>query len=292
MIRFSIIVPLYKGQRYIKDLIQMAEDNLKSMTLANIENEVELILVNDSPDVPLSVDSESNIVKISLYYNTQNSGIHKSKINGLRLSTSDYVLFLDQDDYISNDFLLKQFNVMQEANADVVVGNALNEIDKKNSVVSYRTKGQFKNVKDIEAYIVSRNQIISMGQCLIKRSSIPEEWGEYILTRNGSDDLFLWLLMLTLDKKVALCKDVVYTHKYTGENLSAAVDKMTNSSVEVGQFLQQISYVPKHISEEFLKSRKLQQDFLSADLFAKVLLILKNPRMFIRRAKIKFRTFF
>lgn len=292
MISFSIIIPVYKGQQYIPNLIRIAEANARELDSASIENNVELILVNDSPDIPLEIETESRTVTIRPLANEHNSGIHQSRINGLQAATGEYIVFLDQDDQIADDFLTKLYTIAIEKKADVVVGNAVNEISEQVSMLAYRTKGLYRNVTRLEAYVVSRNQIISPGQCLIRKASIPQEWCQFVVKINGADDLFLWLLMMVLGRKFEICKDVVYTHRYTGENLSAAIDKMTNSSLEVGQYLQQISYVPKRVTEDFIKCCKLHQLFRNASFAEKIVLMLKNSVLFTRRLYVKLSTYF
>ena len=49
---------------------------------------------------------------------------------------------------------------------------------------------------DLDCHYYYNNLIRSPGQVLIRKSSIPEYWSEHTLIHNGSDDAFLWILML------------------------------------------------------------------------------------------------
>lgn len=55
----SVITPIYKGNRYISGIFQMIADNAQKAPQLNIE----LVLVNDSPEIPLEYD-ESLVRKL------------------------------------------------------------------------------------------------------------------------------------------------------------------------------------------------------------------------------------
>lgn len=51
MKNISIIVPIYYGEKYIPNIIRQAEDCRRYL---DKEDYLELLLVNDAPDAPLS----------------------------------------------------------------------------------------------------------------------------------------------------------------------------------------------------------------------------------------------
>ena len=57
----SVITPIYKGNRYINGIFQMIADNAQKAPQLDIE----LVLVNDSPEIPLEYD-ESLVQNFSL----------------------------------------------------------------------------------------------------------------------------------------------------------------------------------------------------------------------------------
>ena len=77
-----------------------------------------------------------------------------------------------------------------------------------------------KNALTLNAYIFGHNRIVSPGHCMIKKTSIPIEWKQNIMEVNGSDDLFLWILMFSKGSIFKADSKPVYIHKNTGENLS------------------------------------------------------------------------
>ena len=85
------------------------------------------------------------------------------------------------------------------------------------------------------------NLIRSPGQVLIRKSSIPAYWSEQIMKNNGSDDAFLWILMLCSGARAAVNEELVYEHVYTGENTSGNNEAMLRSQMEVAEKLKGIA---------------------------------------------------
>ena len=95
----SIIVPVYNAEKTIKKCI----DSILAQTYRNFE----LILINDG-----SRDSSLNILKE--YENTderivvisqENSGVSVARNKGIDSARGDYIIFVDSDDYISENAL-------------------------------------------------------------------------------------------------------------------------------------------------------------------------------------------
>ena len=88
--------------------------------------EVEVILVNDSP---WSTIDESKLSAIKQSYkivvNKKNSGIHQSRVNGINIASCDYILLLDQDDKISENYFESQYEKAMKENADLIIANGV-----------------------------------------------------------------------------------------------------------------------------------------------------------------------
>lgn len=225
----SVIVPLYHGKKYISDILEMMDNNLRE---ENSNFEIELIFVNDCPD-ELITENDIQIcdrIKPILLFNDKNCGIHYSRVKGLNKAHGEYVLFLDQDDRIRNDYFESQLKHIGKA--DVVVSNGIAQYPEYDKML-YRYWFMQWTVKHIWFYAKFDCRIISPGQCLIKRECIPAVWKENILENNGADDYYLWLVLLSLGTKFEINREKLYTHVYTSVNSSLDNDKMKQSVKEV-----------------------------------------------------------
>ena len=61
------------------------------------------------------------------------------------------------------------------------------------------------------------------------------------MNNNGSDDAFLWILMLCSGASVRINEELVYEHVYTGENTSSNDEAMLRSQMEVAEKLKGIA---------------------------------------------------
>ena len=274
MVKFSVIIPFYKGNRFLDNLFRIVKENAKAAKQGIPESETELILVNDSPEEEIRVPSDAEDVDYKIVAHTENRGIHQARITGLAASSGDFILLLDQDDEVAETFLSSQYRKMQDA--DVIVAGAYFETADGTRKVFYDKPGKIRKITELSTYLKSHNQIISPGQCLIRKSAIPQEWIDNVMTNNGSDDLFLWILMFEKNCRFAVNPECLYTHKYTGENLSASGTKMAQSSLTFAKSLKQIPYVPEKHIRLVERSRQLDIDLAKSAGPKRIALAVKN----------------
>ena len=239
----SVIIPYYQGERYLPDLLSMMERNAKILR-SEAGREMEVLLVNDSPWEKLETDIrllEQPVVpfRLKVLTNPENSGIHATRINGLKAAEGEFILFLDQDDRITDRCLLSQYSSIGDA--DFVIGNGYDgEQDGGRHLIFARPSAQIA-AGDLKCQYYYNNLIRSPRQVLIRRSSIPAYWSEQIMKNNGSDDAFLWILMLCSGASVRINEELVYEHVYTGENTSSNNEAMLRSQMEVAEKLKGIA---------------------------------------------------
>ena len=114
----SIIIPVYNAQR----TIQRAVESIINQTY---KGEIEIIIVNDgSTDKTITYleSCEVNAINRSLIvFNQVNSGVSRTRNQGIELATGDYILFLDADDYYFEDSIEKYMRRIQETECDFLI---------------------------------------------------------------------------------------------------------------------------------------------------------------------------
>lgn len=222
----SVITPIYKGNRYISGIFQMIADNAQKAPQLNIE----LVLVNDSPEIPLEYD-ESLVRNFSLKIidNKKNLGIHGARKSGLHSAEGKYILFFDQDDSLTDTAIASQYQYVK--NADAVVSNGWVE-DNTGTKRPLFIRHQQNRVNDVDLYFYIGNLIASPGMCLIRKDCIPNCWSQEEMKTNGADDWLLWTGFLLDGRHFEINPDFTYTHKSVGTNTSDDETKMIESSVE------------------------------------------------------------
>ncbi|WP_461246054.1 glycosyltransferase family 2 protein [Treponema sp. R6D11] len=146
---FSIIIPVYKTEKFINDCVKSV--------LSQSFSDYECILVDDgSPDnCPLLCDEFSkkdNRIKV---IHKENGGLSDARNIGIQQSKGNYIIFLDSDDKLqNNDTLNNLYEVIQKYKTDVIVNVNIIEFsnDGKSSFI-------YKFSKDI--VLASPNEIIN-----------------------------------------------------------------------------------------------------------------------------------
>lgn len=233
----SIIVPFYHGNRYIGNIL----NNIKDIS-AKLKKKVriELIIVNDSPDEEVVIQCGCSDIEIKIVNNESNVGIQKTRINGLGYATSSWIIFLDQDDELCVNGIVKEIDLIDD-NVDLIIGNGIYEKSGKSHKIYSNILSMKINLIE-RNFVYVRNLIVSPGQCLIRKKSIPEEWCKHVLHHNGSDDWLLWLLMFNKTINIKYCSSICYKHKNSGNNYSYNLALMNKSNMEMCQILERCNY--------------------------------------------------
>lgn len=113
-VSIGVIIPVYNVEKYLEECL----DSILNQTVPF--NEV--IVVNDgSTDRSLDIcrNYENEYMQFVLI-NQQNHGLAEARNRGLDVAESDYIIFVDSDDYIDNKFCEIIKKVISNVEADVI----------------------------------------------------------------------------------------------------------------------------------------------------------------------------
>lgn len=240
--KIDVVVPIYNGQKYIKTMISCLEACRENM---DKDVSVCLILVNDNPEDVFRETYLSENIDVTALGTDVNRGIHGARVYGLLHCTGDYVLFLDQDDWISDNYLASQMKQLECSKADAVVCRA-----KENGREVYNETTPFTKTIDYRNMISKGNTIVSPGQVLIRKEAIPDIWKHNILKNNGVDDWFLWICMMQHGCRFALNEEILFEHRVEGSNFSWNSGKMLLSEQEMLEIIKATAILDETMLEE------------------------------------------
>ena len=117
MEKISVIVPVYNSEAYLENCL----NSIIQQTYQNLE----IILVNDgSTDGSAAICQRYKIqdprVKV---YHKPNGGVGSSRNRALEAVTGDYILFVDNDDWLELDHIESLYHLLKKADADIAIGN-------------------------------------------------------------------------------------------------------------------------------------------------------------------------
>lgn len=133
MPKVSVILPVYNVAQYIEKCIE----SLLAQTLTDVE----FIFVDDcSPDNSVEIIQKYQDPRIKVVRHETNKYTAEARNTGIRNATGEYISFVDPDDYIDKDFLLKLYTLAKKNNADIAKGIYINipsgKIANNNSIVN------------------------------------------------------------------------------------------------------------------------------------------------------------
>lgn len=118
MPKVSVIVPVYRVEKYIERCIQ----SIQNQTITDWE----LILIDDcSPDGSYDIISgyAKQDKRIIVKKQESNHGPMMARRGGDEISNGEYITYCDGDDILPNDALQKLYDAAISTNADIVSGN-------------------------------------------------------------------------------------------------------------------------------------------------------------------------
>lgn len=256
MIDISVIIPLFKGEKYLNYWIDILEKNfIKYQEKYNLE--CEAVFVNDYPGEKILL--RDNRPYFTVYNLKKNQGVHGARVFGYYKAKGNYIVFVDQDDKITEDYLISQKHEIGEASA-VVCNGYKQRLWMHGKRLIYADNVQQKSIEEPVNDFSQENEILSPGQVLIKKKAIPTLWLKEIMKENGADDYFLWILMKRKGCIFNTNPAILYTHIDYGTNTSNDSAKMNKSVLEMITLLERNNI----LEEERIESLRKKECYFDA----------------------------
>lgn len=126
----SVVLPVYNVEKYLRKCLE----SVINQTFKDIE----IICVNDS-----STDGSENIIKeyakkdkrVKLISHLENQGLGFARNTGFLNGDSDYVSFIDSDDFVSYDYIESLYNTAVKYEADIVFTDNIYTINENKSYI-------------------------------------------------------------------------------------------------------------------------------------------------------------
>lgn len=145
----SIIIPIYNVEKYLKRCL----DSVEKQIYTNLE----IILINDgSTDSSLTIAKEyakrDGRIKI---FSEKNCGLSAARNLGLKHATGKYITFIDSDDYVSKDYVLYLYKLLEKGNfsASMSICSLMNV---------YENSGKEVNTGNNKEYTLTGKECIKM----------------------------------------------------------------------------------------------------------------------------------
>lgn len=219
---FSIIIPTKNpNPSLFSDCINSIKRQMfldyELIVIANGCDEQSIKQINDS----ISVISNS-----SLLINNQ-IGLSRARNYGLERAKGEYIVFLDDDDALSNDFLFIAFNQIKRHDCDLITFVDSSEYSILNESVDY--KPIIFEKEEIKSIFLGNNKINKV--CEIRsvwskvfKKSIINEYDLKFVHNLPAEDIEFVLRYSFHSKKMVVIDKVGYFYRYRPESISHRCD--------------------------------------------------------------------
>lgn len=218
---FSIVISLYNKENFI-------ENTLKSV-LNQSFTDFELIIVNDG-----STDSsEEKVLQFKdsriHYYTKKNAGISSTRNYGIKKAKSNYIAFIDADDYWYPNFLDEMFKNINSYPKLKVFSAAIEiETSKKILQPDYSIK-KTGDCEIVNYFAASNKRTVLCSSSSVFHESIFKEIGTFNPKLKSGEDTDLWIRIGLVYPILFIWKILaryVYDEKSLSKNHKTTIDSI------------------------------------------------------------------
>lgn len=233
MVEFSIIIPVYNVEKYLRQCL----DSIVNQTFSNFE----VICINDgSTDNSLEILNEYAAKDkrfIILSQENQGQGIARNK--AIDMANGEIIMFVDPDDFIDLNALEILYNKYKETNVEIVQFDY--ELYRKDNNKPNKIHSFQDNYKEDLKFVLKNNQIFSfrdfekvqfesIGLAVWSRiystKFIKENNIKFAPNKHGEDHIFS-LKSMMLANKILYINTPFYHYR---ERIGSAVNKASNDN--------------------------------------------------------------
>ena len=233
-VKISIIMPCYNSQDYIQKTL----DSVFNQTFKDFE----LICVNDgSKDNTLKILEENAKVHPNMKVVTKkNEGGKGTSIYGIKYICGKYVCIVDNDDYLSNDYLEELYKCITKDNADIAVCGFQREDFVTNKVYSREMINRNGTFNLSEDYGLLLEINTSLWNKMFKRE-IVDSLLDFRLDALGFGDMTLMAFMYNKINKVSFTNQILYYYQVReGSDInsmkSSVIDSIYDNLIRIREF--------------------------------------------------------
>lgn len=209
MPKVSVIVPVYKAEKYIHRCV----DSILAQTFTDWE----LLLIDDgSPDGSGEICDEyaKRDTRIRVFHK-DNGGVSSARNLGLDNITGEYVTFVDADDWIDEDNLSVCVSALDTGNLDILQ-YSWRRIDAEGNVLQVSKIDT--DVLDLQHYIEKGNFNVCVGGSYIRNSIVRNHRIRFDKSLKLAEDQIFILTAMSEANRIQSFSKVFYNYFFNEES--------------------------------------------------------------------------
>lgn len=207
--KISIILPVYNVEKFLRRCL----DTLVNQTYQNIEI---IAVVDASPDDSLTISEEyaHKDARLIVKNLVQNAGVANARNVGIAISTGDYIMFVDSDDYVELDMLDRYWAEMDQEYDLVVTGMNVIHLDGNSNqqlIPKPFTAYQLKEFSTVYPELDESGLLMGPYNKLYKKSIFVENNIVFPELSLGEDQCFVLEYLLNINA-IKICEFSSYNY--------------------------------------------------------------------------------
>lgn len=277
MAKVSIIVPIYKVEKFLSQCIESCINQTYS--------DIEILLINDgSPDKSGEICKEyAKKDERIIYIYQENAGVSAARNNGIKNSSGEWLVFVDGDDWIEPDLVEILLNNVESNDCDGGICAYLENTEKNETVTEYFHKDIiFSN--DEERKILIKKTFSSLGvpwaKVYSKKTILKNNLEYKVGLKRMQDSIFNFYFFENASKVAYINKPLYHYRQF---NDSACFKYTPDFEITAKKIINE--------TEEFLGKYNIRQNFLPEINNRKIKLFIETIKLvYIQdECKIKFK---
>lgn len=221
--KVSIIIPAYNVEKYIEKCV----DSVIKQTHTNIEI---LVIDDGSKDNTGRILDDLQLIdnRIRIVHK-KNEGVSSARNTGLDMATGEYVVFVDADDYLSEDFVEYMLGLVEKTGADFCISKCF--ITKEGEVQVPQQEIQMLTNVQGTTLLLSPDMIVGCHNKMYSRELIEKNHLRFSTDLFYGEGLFFITTVSQLAQCIAVGNRKVYFYRKDNQNSATtkfSIDKLYN----------------------------------------------------------------
>ncbi len=227
--RLSVIIPVYKVERYLKRCLHSVLKGIKD------EEAVEVLIIDDgSPDSSGKIaDSCARKYSFVRVIHKENEGVAIARNTGIRLAKGDWLYFADSDDWLADgavDILLEKSR--ESRDADIIMFDAWKNTGQKQSAWEHFPQEAVWTQRELirrlqrgvlyfqAAGMATKVPLAAPWDKMYRRNFLQEKGICFQPQLKVLDDMVFNMAAFGKAEKVAYYKEKIYHYRYVPESIT------------------------------------------------------------------------
>lgn len=219
----SVIVPCYKQAHFLRESLQSVLDQTYA--------EWECIIVNDGSPDNVSEIAQQWTQKDSrfIYLEKENGGLSSARNFGIKSAKGKYILPLDADDILHEEYLSKTVPELEQNSELAIVSSYSKFFIKEKTNVVYELKPQGSECTNL-LYV---NQLVATS--LYRKKNWEEVGGYDESMKKGFEDWEFWIAITKTGLKYKIIPEFLFYYRKAKKSM--LVNTVSNHSAEVKEYI-------------------------------------------------------